>query len=70
MLRTFPPSKYIPMPNFTKIGLAVQISIRYEYIYFVLYILDYASSSFFALAYDTTITFSAGRWYRPKSSLV
>ncbi len=30
-LRTFPPSKYIPLPNFTKIGLAVQISIRIIY---------------------------------------
>ena len=29
------------MPNFTQIGQTVQISIRYEYIYFVLYILDY-----------------------------
>ncbi len=32
MLRTFLPSKY-PMPNFTKIGLTIWISIRYEYIY-------------------------------------
>ncbi len=39
-LRTFTPSKYIPMPNFTQIGQMVWISIGYEYIYFVLYILD------------------------------
>jgi hypothetical protein len=31
MLRTFPPSKYIPMPNFTKI---------YKVWFIVLYILD------------------------------
>ncbi len=45
ILRTFLPSNYIPMPNFTQIGQTVWISIRYEhiyiYIYFVLYILDY-----------------------------
>ncbi len=29
------------MPNFTQIGQTVKISIRYEYIYFVLYILDF-----------------------------
>ncbi len=39
-LRTFLPSKYIPLPNFTKIYPAVRISIRNEYIYFALYILD------------------------------
>ncbi len=29
------------MPNFTQTGQTVWISIGYEYIYFVLYILDY-----------------------------
>ncbi len=33
ILRTFPPSKYITVPNFTQIGQTVQISIRYEQIY-------------------------------------
>ncbi len=42
ILRTFSPSKYIPMPNFTQI---VQISIRYEYIYiyniYIIYVYIY-----------------------------
>ncbi len=37
ILRTFSPSKYIPMPNFTQIGHTVKISIRYEYIYIYIY---------------------------------
>ena len=36
-LRTFPPSKYA---KFHELGQTVWISIGYEYIYFVLYILD------------------------------
>ncbi len=43
ILRSFPPSKYIPMPNFTQIGQTVWISVMYEYIYIYIYIYIYCA---------------------------
>jgi len=46
------------MPNFTQIGQTVWISIGYEYIYFVLYILDDMTNLFGKLGHSKFLPLS------------